>query len=71
MKCPTCGGAMRPLFTSWFCPKDCDKEEDTNPGFRHVHGLRTPPSDPKTCSHPALYTFGGLTWCWACGAHVA
>ena len=25
MKCPTCGGEMKPLMVSWFCPKDCDR----------------------------------------------
>lgn len=23
--CPTCGGEMRPLLTSEFCPNDCDR----------------------------------------------
>lgn len=25
MQCPTCKAQMKPLFTSWFCPSDCDK----------------------------------------------
>jgi hypothetical protein len=25
MKCTQCGGAMKPLFTTWFCPRDCDR----------------------------------------------
>lgn len=23
--CGVCGGALKPLMTSWFCPKDCDR----------------------------------------------
>lgn len=25
MKCTQCGGSMKPLFLTWFCPKDCDR----------------------------------------------
>jgi hypothetical protein len=25
VKCPTCKGEMRALFSSFFCPKDCDR----------------------------------------------
>jgi hypothetical protein len=24
-KCEVCGGATKPLFQSFFCPKDCDR----------------------------------------------
>lgn len=24
--CLTCGGQMKPLFTGWFCPRDCDRK---------------------------------------------
>lgn len=25
MICPVCSGPMKPLFTGFFCPKDCDR----------------------------------------------
>lgn len=25
-KCPVCGGPMKPLFQSTFCPRDCDRK---------------------------------------------
>jgi hypothetical protein len=31
MKCPTCSGPMKPLFTSWFCPRDCDRPAQARP----------------------------------------
>jgi hypothetical protein len=33
-RCEVCGGAKRPLFTSWFCPKECDR-----PGVRVVSAV--------------------------------
>ncbi len=39
MICPQCTGAMKVLFTGWYCPKDCDragskpKEQGRSPVF--------------------------------------
>lgn len=27
LKCSVCGGQMRHLWTSWFCPQNCDKKK--------------------------------------------
>ncbi len=27
MRCEICGSDMKPLFTSYYCPNDCDKED--------------------------------------------
>ena len=32
MNCPTCGGPMSPLFSSWFCPRDCDRPRSVDVG---------------------------------------
>lgn len=29
ISCPTCGGPMKPLFTSTFCPRECDLRTTT------------------------------------------
>ncbi len=43
MKCPTCTTEMKPLFMSFYCPKDCDRkptqqgsEESENPVFQFI-----------------------------------
>lgn len=49
--CEHCGREMRPLFSSMFCPNDCDRMDDTpviispcceNPGPHFVSGILGP-----------------------------
>lgn len=40
LTCPTCKGHMKPLFTGFFCPNDCDRTPrplKSTDAFIHVH----------------------------------
>ena len=63
MKCTVCHGEMKPLATSYYCPKDCDRipahvaNEITKPNCAH---LNVAPFNTVGIAGDALH-------CWDCG----
>lgn len=50
--CPVCNGPMKPLFTGFFCPKECDRPKQVVA----VHPSISDPSDIYIFKH------NGQTW---------
>lgn len=36
MFCPKCKVGMKPLFSSWYCPNDCDRPQAKTPSYEGV-----------------------------------
>lgn len=45
MNCPTCSTSMKPLFTGFYCPKDCDKRVPLAPPLVRQILRKVPKSD--------------------------
>ena len=70
--CGVCGREMKPLFSSYFCPNDCDKSDGIP---AHKEDETTQPHAkaqcPKCGSHdvkPFAYFYARAMHCIDCGA---
>ena len=81
MFCPTCKVGMKPLFTSWYCPNDCDRPKVKSwvekraekraaaTYFRAYKTLLAPPT-PFTPDFVGPDTLGTGDLCAGCGDKI-
>lgn len=74
-KCPSCGRTMRPLFTGYYCPGDCDRKKAStvDDDWSNFWEAPTPQAQasvcPKCYSHNTAPFMSKNQHCWDCG-HV-
>lgn len=69
--CRHCGEQLIPLFTGFFCKKDCDKRFRDNPACPNCTSQDTAPFKPNLPVEGVDYVpeYGNVDYhCWPCGA---
>lgn len=71
MKCAKCNTPLKLLFTSWYCPKECDKPSKDDDWLAEVQLMLDEDDEPTQPSWPRLVSPDGSPLPKGCPACLA